>query len=211
MKKTLTLLLAALTVLALTACTAAAAANDRTPPPVSQPAAEVSAARPAPEKSELTLEEAQEIALRHAELSAQDVTYVHARLDYDDGRAEYDVKFLHDGLEYDYEIDALTGDVCSFDTEHEHRTAPASEAALATPETATPATGTLLTEDEVRVLVLAHAGASETDARFEKVKLDKDSRTWEYDVEFRVGRTEYEYEIDAFTGDVLDFDKDRDD
>ena len=45
---------------------------------------------------------------------------------------------------------------------------------------------------------------------FQKVELDRDDSCWEYELEFRSGRTEYEYTIHARTGAVLDAEVDRD-
>ena len=44
-----------------------------------------------------------------------------------------------------------------------------------------------------------------------KVELDRDDGYTFYEVEFRVGRMEYEYTIDAFSGSVLWFETDYDD
>lgn len=65
----------------------------------------------------ITKEEARDIALKHAGLSADEVTGLKVEFDYDDGRAEYDVDFHHGGYEYDYEIDAVAGTVRTWDKE----------------------------------------------------------------------------------------------
>ena len=57
------------------------------------------------------VERAKEIALQHAGLSASGVTFVKAELDYDDGRAEYEIEFHHNFREYEYTIDAASGTI----------------------------------------------------------------------------------------------------
>ena len=42
------------------------------------------------------------------------------------------------------------------------------------------------------------------------VKLDHDDGRAEYEVEFHVGRTEYNYDIDAANGNILSYEKDSD-
>ena len=68
----------------------------------------------------ITADKAKEIALNHAGLTADQVTFVRSNLDQDDGRTCYDVEFYTaDYTEYDYEIDANTGDVLSYDYDAE--------------------------------------------------------------------------------------------
>ena len=70
-------------------------------------------------KERLTKDEASAIALKHAGLTAADVTRLRTQFDYDDGRPEYDVDFHHDGYEYDYEIHAETGKILSIDKDRD--------------------------------------------------------------------------------------------
>ena len=58
---------------------------------------------------------------------------------------------------------------------------------------------------------LANAGVSEGQISHQKVELDRDDGRMIYEIEFRVDRTEYDYEIDALTGDVLKAESDWDD
>ena len=64
--------------------------------------------------SSLTEEEAKAIALAHAGFTADQISGLHAQFDRD-RFDHYDVEFRHDGWEYDYEIDAATGDILSWD------------------------------------------------------------------------------------------------
>lgn len=64
-------------------------------------------------------QKAKEIALSHAKLSGQKVTFTKANIDYDDGVAVYEVEFYHNGMEYDYEINATTGKVVDFEMDHD--------------------------------------------------------------------------------------------
>jgi len=62
-------------------------------------------------------EKAKEIALSHAGLSASAVSELKAELDTDDGRIHYDVEFKQGNTEYDYDIDASTGEIIKYDSE----------------------------------------------------------------------------------------------
>lgn len=61
-------------------------------------------------------EEARNIALEDAGLTADQVTFVKSNIDTDDGRNRYDVEFYTaDGVEYDYEIDPSSGEILEYD------------------------------------------------------------------------------------------------
>ena len=65
----------------------------------------------------LTKEEAEQIALDHAGLKADQVTYLHTEYEIDNGVPQYEVEFHHDTWEYDYEIHAETGEILAYDKE----------------------------------------------------------------------------------------------
>lgn len=56
---------------------------------------------------------AKEIAVNNAGFAVGDVTALKCELDTDDGTVHYDVEFKKDGNEYDYDINATTGDIMS--------------------------------------------------------------------------------------------------
>ncbi|MBO5796964.1 MAG: PepSY domain-containing protein, partial [Clostridia bacterium] len=64
-------------------------------------------------------DKAKEKALAHAKVTADKATALRVELDRDDGRTVYEVEFRADGYEYEYEIDATTGDVLKYDRERE--------------------------------------------------------------------------------------------
>ena len=69
-----------------------------------------------------------------------------------------------------------------------------------------------LSVDEAKKIALDHAGLTQDQVRFSTAKFDDDdSEGEEYEIEFYSGNTEYEYEIDARTGDIRDFSKEVDD
>ena len=64
--------------------------------------------------------------------------------------------------------------------------------------------GAVETIDAAKAAALADAGLAESDVTFTKEKLDWDDGVAVYDIEFLTADTEYDYEIDAATGAVLD-------
>ena len=69
----------------------------------------------------LTKDEAKKIALDKAGVTAAEATFTKARLDYDDGREEYEFEFFANGKEFDIDVDANTGRVVKFDVERCYR------------------------------------------------------------------------------------------
>lgn len=143
----------------------------------------------------ISADRAKEIALDHAGLTASQVTFAWAKLDWDDGRLVYDVEFYTaDYKEYDYEIDANTGAVLSFDYDAEYYSRPAN--------TGNTSTGTTISEARAREIALAQVpGATASNVR--KVKLDWDDGRAEYEVEIVYHNMEYDFDIDANTGTIL--------
>ncbi len=149
--------------------------------------------------SDIGAEKAKSAALSHAGLTASQVTFVKVERDWDDGRLTYEVEFYQDGKEYDYEIAADDGSIISVDYDAESYRYQSSQN-----------TGGTITADEAKAIALEKAGLSSSNVTFQKVELDRDDGRLEYELEFRSGRTEYEYTIDAYTGAVLDAEVDRD-
>ncbi len=71
------------------------------------------------EEDKISEEKAIKIALDHAGFKKADVTALYSELDYDDGMLRYEVDFRKDMVEYDYEIDAKTGDILSYDQDYD--------------------------------------------------------------------------------------------
>ena len=62
----------------------------------------------------LSLEDAKTIAVTNVNLNVSDVQFKKEKQDYDDGRLVYEIEFIYENYEYDYEI-SQTGEIISFD------------------------------------------------------------------------------------------------
>ena len=60
--------------------------------------------------------------------------------------------------------------------------------------------------EEAKTIALNHAGFSASEVTLLKAELDNDDLHVTYDIEFRNGFTEYEYEINAETGKIIKYD-----
>ena len=143
----------------------------------------------------ITAERAREIALNHAGLTASQVTFARADLDRDDGRLVYDVEFYtSDYKEYDYEIDASTGAVLSYDYDAEHYSRPSNGGSTST--------GAAISEARAREIALAQVSGA-ADSNIRKVELDRDDGRLQYEVKIVYNNMEYDFDIDASTGTIL--------
>ena len=143
----------------------------------------------------VTEEQARETALSHAGLTTDQVTFVRSELDRDDGRLMYDVEFYtSDYKEYDYEIDAATGEILSYDYDAE---------GYSYQPNATP--GTAITAEQARAIALAEVpGAAESDIY--EFETDRDDGRLEYEGKIIYNNTEYEFTIDGYSGAIREWD-----
>lgn len=149
----------------------------------------------------LTEAEAIAAALDHASLTESEVSDIRAHVERDDRRTHWEVRWRSGDWVYDFDIDPDTGAILEWDRDHE----PAPK----TNEPTKPAPAQELTREEAQAIALAHAGFTADQVTGLRTHRDKDDRTPTYEIEFRVGRTEYEYELHAETGRILDFDRDN--
>lgn len=194
MKKTLMIFSVILALLLTTGC---AAANTRQTESNGVMAAAESATDVVTDPAPIQMEDAQSIALDHADVSAADATVLKTEYDREDNK--YDVEFRFGDYEYDYEIHADSGEILSHDKEYD---APKESKPVEATE-ATDAAKTLIGKDQAKAMALDHAGVSASDVRELEVDFDKDDGIPIYEVEFESGKLEYSYEIHGYTGKIL--------
>ena len=110
-------------------------------------------------------------------------------LEWDDGRAVYDVELVRGNKKYEYKIDAVTGKILDEDIDSRYDDDDRNPDAK------------LISLDAAKKAALKDAGVSAANARGMKCDLDRDDLV--YEIEFRSGGVEYEYDIDAVTGKIL--------
>lgn len=142
-------------------------------------------------------EKAKELALSHAGLTEEQARSVRVKRDYDDGRSIYEVEFYGEGTdEYDYEIDAITGQILAFDSDLHDNGAAVSE------ESRSP-----VSEDEVRAAVLERVPGATEENLF--IRLERDDGRLEYEGELIYDNMEYEFKVDAYSGTVIEWEAEQ--
>ena len=155
--------------------------------------------------AQITQSEAQSIALAHAGVSSANALGMECKLDWDDGTLIYEVEFRANGIEYEYDILASDGTIMKAERDGD------DDWYAPTVSTGSTATASLIGEAAAKSAALQHAGVSQSDVSGIKCELDKDDGSYRYELEFRVGRTEYEYEVDAQTGAIIKAEQEIDD
>lgn len=164
-------------------------------------------------------------ALKHAGVAREEaVLYGTPSLDNDDGKAHYDIEFAYNGYEYDYEIAVEDGAVLKAEKEAEKVSVPVTEKVSekdnAPAKSESPVTKENTTKsnknnngyisvEAAKQKALDNAGVKAKDAVFLKAHYDYDDLVPHYEIKFYANGYEYEYEVKAADGAILDKDVER--
>lgn len=145
----------------------------------------------------VTAEEARNIALRHAGLAEDSARHIKVRGDYEQGQEIYEVEFYAGGNEYDYDISKADGDILKFSKEqkqsrrHHRALVRVEEISL---------------EDAAAKALARVPGANRSALRIHR---DRDDGRFTYEGDIYYGGYEYDFEIDAATGEFIQWERDR--
>lgn len=160
------------------------------------------AAQPSGTAKQITESAAKDAALKHAGVKKADATFVKTKQDWEDGRLVYEIEFVVPSgssyKEYDYEIDAYTAAVISYDYDIEASYTPSASGSGT-------GSGATITEASAKKTALAQVPGA-TEANIIKFKLDMDDGRWEYEGEIVYNNMEYDFTIDANTGSIIEWD-----
>ena len=179
------------------------------------------------DKAYIGKEAAEEIALRHSGISRTDAVMLETELEYENGGLVYEVEFKAGQKEYEYHVSAITGEVLKYEIEARENdaddddnkpTAPGGQNHSGSgsghqtpPSDPAPADPVLISSNKALKIALEHAGADRSNVTRIEVELDREHGTLVYEVEFKFNGYEYDYEIDAATGRILNHKSEPDD
>ncbi len=152
---------------------------------------------------------AKSAALTHAGVDAAKAVFNKLKLDREDGKVIYEIKFTVDTVKYEYDIDAYTGDITEFESHDKKSNNGKFDKEEIKIDESKLETVKLIGEDAAKSAALAHAGVDVTTAKLDKIELDHDECGVVYEVEFISNGIEYEYDINAYTGEVLKAEKEK--
>ena len=172
-------------------------------------------------------DKAADIALEDANLSESDVTRLKISKDTDNGKGIYEVEFTMNTTEYEYEILASNGDILSADFKELQGSSDPQPQGSNDPQPqgssdpqpqgsgshdssnhgAVPQADVQISSEQASKLALDRVpGATEQDL---KIELDYDDGYYKYEGDIIYDQKEYEFEIDANTGDFLEWKEER--
>ena len=142
--------------------------------------------------NKITIEEAKSIALKHSNLDESQVSFIRSEYDFDNGIEKYEIEFYSNNNKYEYEINAKTGDIISYDYDIEkHLTSQQINDKI--------------TIEEAKSIALKHSNLDESQVSFMKAKYEFDDGIGKYEIEFYYNFKEYEYEINASNGEIIKY------
>ncbi|MBS4980090.1 MAG: PepSY domain-containing protein [Lachnospiraceae bacterium] len=165
-----------------------------------------------------------EAALQDAGVTEEEATRLKTSKDSDDGRAVYEIQFDANGTEYDYEIAAEDGTILNVDTESiasnttaQNQDTQGNESGQVTQngqqnntqntQAQSAGANVAVSQEQAMQTALERVpGATESDIRME---LDNDDGQYKYEGNIIYDQREYEFEIDANTGTVLEWSEER--
>ena len=172
-------------------------------------------------------DKAADIALEDASLSESDVTRIRISKDTDNGKGIYEVEFTMNTTEYEYEILASNGDILSADFKELQGSSDPQPQGSNDPQPqgssdpqpqgsgshdssnhgTVPQADVQISSEQASKLALDRVpGATEQDL---KIELDYDDGYYKYEGDIIYDQKEYEFEIDANTGDCLEWKEER--
>ena len=170
----------------------------------------------------ISMEAAQEVALKAANIAAENAAISATTLNEVAGTSCYKVEFTSGDYAYAYTVNAETGAVMEMssrdknavDTQAQTEAAAPAAASDTTPaqnsattqNTATAPSQTVtgtVNEETAQKIALEHAGVKATDATITKSRLDYEGGRQVYEIEWYAGGAKYDYEIAVDTGEVI--------
>lgn len=145
-------------------------------------------------------------ALAHAGLTTADSVTHDVDPELDENPAHYEVELYTSYGEFDYDVDAWTGQVLKGPSNVANGAGSSSDGTASGSSTTSG-----ISADKAKSIALTDAGISESAALGLQVKQDRDDGVLIYEVEFRASGAEYEYDIRVSDGTILKSERDSDD
>lgn len=139
----------------------------------------------------ISIDIVKDIVFKHAKVENKNVTNLEIEYDYENGNMIYDVEFHCNNIEYDYEVDAVSGKILKIEIENKNNNNNNNS------------NNKYLSKNKIEEITIKKANVSkyyDYDIEFEFK-----GGTPIYEVEFETDGAEYEIEIDAKNGNIIKY------
>ena len=151
-------------------------------------------------------------AEQYAGTAALDSVTAEVDSELDESPAHYEVELYTAWGEFEYLVDAYTGKVLSGQKDLLTTASTPNETTKPSDQKPDPSgTAQNIGYAKAKSIALNHAGVSENEAYDMDIELDNEDGILVYEVEFKSGNMEYDYEINAATGAILKHESELDD
>ena len=141
----------------------------------------------------ISIDIVKDIVFKHAKVENKNIVNLEIEYDYENGNMIYDVEFDCNNIEYDYEVDAVSGKILESEIENKSKDSNNNNNS----------SNTYLSKDKIKEIALKKANVSkyyDYDIEF-KFK----GGTHIYEVEFETDSAEYDIKINAKNGNIIKY------
>lgn len=150
---------------------------------------EVSTVGTASKSKYISVDEAKKIVFDDSKVNSSSVINLEIEYDYDDGVMVYDIEFISNNIEYDYEIDAKTGKILEKEIENKKENTNVSK--------------NYLSKEKIKEIVLSKTKAK--DYYDYEIEFEFKSGKAIYEVELETKDKEYDIQLDAVSGNIIKY------
>ena len=139
-------------------------------------------------------------------------------IDFEFDKGVYEVEVYYQNRDYEYKIDAKEGKVIYTDFRNintnnsqnnsNNNNSNGSNNSNSNNQNSLNNVTASISLDEAKNIAVTNAGVDINSVKFTREELDHDNHTLVYELEFFYNNIEYDYEINATTGDIISYDKD---
>ena len=146
-------------------------------------------------------------------------------IDFEFDKGVYEVEVYYQNRDYEYKIDAKEGKVIytdfkyftnqnntnntnDFNNSNNNGNGNGNNSGSTNNQNNLSGVEPSITLDEAKNIAVTNAGVDINSVKFTREELDHDNHTLVYELEFFYNNIEYDYEINATTGDIISYDKD---
>ena len=152
----------------------------------------------ASDSSYIGKDKAKEIVFNDSGVLEKDVYDLEIDMDLESGILVYEVDFSVDGIEYEYDIEATSGEVVWKKTEKDDDYYEKKNDNLDSKSDSS-----YIGKEKAKEIAFNDSGVLEKDVYDLEVELDYDDGSILYEVTFNINKMEYEYDIDAVSGKII--------